>query len=251
MPPVRDEFVVVAEGPDWIVVDKPAPLMVHPTRLDGEPTLYHGLRAYLCYEIANGGQVSIITRLDRETTGLVLVATTRGAARRLGKAMAAREVKKRYEALVHGWPGEDRFEVDAPLRDRRDYEDSPVAVMVGVDVGGAEARTRFGVRRRFERGGESYAWLEVWPETGRKHQIRAHLAHVGHPIVGDKLYRDPSIYLRMVEAGGVTAELASELVMSRQALHASGLWVGELGWEIGLAEDLGEFLGEVREGDCQ
>ena len=173
-------FRVVAESADWIVVDKPAPLQVHPAKPDSPPTLLDGLEDLLAYEITNGARLSIINRLDRETSGVVVVAKNRETARVFGKAMMRRQVEKVYLALVHGWPEQDAFTIDAPLRRRGEFD--PVGAGAS-DAGGAfrrggqphggagaatvDAGRRCGVRSDF-------ALVEARPLTGRMHQIRVH-----------------------------------------------------------------------------
>lgn len=222
------DFAVVDESPDWIVVNKPAPLQIHPSKPDGPPTLWHGLRALLGYELATGGALSIINRLDRETSGLVLIAKHPAAARAMNKAMMRREVRKQYTALVYGWPTEDSWTVDAPLLRRGDVEASPVYLMQAVHPQGVPSCTSFRVLRRFEPAhlsGRPFALLEATPHTGRMHQIRVHLQHSGHPVVGDKLYGpDPQWYLRQIRDGW-TAEAAAVLLLPRHALHSSHLGI--------------------------
>src|SRR5881227_2425024 len=108
-------FTVIDETDDYIVVDKPAFLLTHPTKPDQRTTLWKELRELLAFEIANGGQVSIVNRLDRETSGLVLVAKTAAAARRFGLLMQERRLHKEYLAIVWGWPDWESKIVDAPL----------------------------------------------------------------------------------------------------------------------------------------
>jgi 23S rRNA pseudouridine1911/1915/1917 synthase len=97
-------FNIIEESEDYIVVDKPAFLLTHPTKPDERTTLWKQLRELLAFEIANGGQVSIVNRLDRETSGLVLVAKTAAAARRFGLLMQQQRFHKEYRAIVWGWP---------------------------------------------------------------------------------------------------------------------------------------------------
>ena len=97
---------IVAETDDFLVVDKPPFLRIHPSKPDQTDTLWNELRALLVYEIANGGQVSIINRLDRETSGLVLVAKHRAAAKKFSQLMERRGIGKEYLALAHGWPAQ-------------------------------------------------------------------------------------------------------------------------------------------------
>src|SRR5450755_5161865 len=94
----RAGFAIVDETDEYVVVDKPPFLLMHPTKPDGQPTLWKELRELLAFEIANGGQVSLVNRLDRETSGLVLVAKTSAAARRFGLAMQEQRLKKEYLA---------------------------------------------------------------------------------------------------------------------------------------------------------
>ena len=108
-------FKVIDETADYIVVDKPAFLLAHPTKPDQRTTLWKQLRELLAFEIANGGQVSIVNRLDRETSGLVLVAKTSTAARKFGLLMQRHRLKKQYLAIASGWPEWETKVVDAPL----------------------------------------------------------------------------------------------------------------------------------------
>src|SRR5436853_3120665 len=108
-------FTVVDETDDYIVVDKPPFLLIHPTKPDQRITLWKQLRELLAFEIANGGQVSIVNRLDRETSGLVLVAKTASAARRFGLLMQEQRLHKEYLAIVWGWPEWETKIVNVPV----------------------------------------------------------------------------------------------------------------------------------------
>ena len=111
----RRYFKIIHETDDYIVVDKPPLLLVHPTKPNGATTLWAELRQLLAFEIASGGQVSIVNRLDRETSGIVLVAKTTAAAREFGLLMQSRRVSKEYHAIVWGWPDWETKSVDAPI----------------------------------------------------------------------------------------------------------------------------------------
>jgi len=233
-----------------VVVDKPAHLLVHPSVPGNPTTLWDGLKEWLAFELVNGGQVSIITRLDRETSGIVLVATTTGAARRLGMAMQAKAFTKTYLAIVWGWPTDDEFEVDAPLLRKGEIEESPVWVKQTVHPSGKNSRTTFRVLQRFNKAtsnGDRFSLVECHPETGRMHQIRVHLQHAGHPMVGDKLYGKPGehCYLEFIETGW-TNSLEKQLLLNRQALHSSKLsWSDEQGpheWVCPLPKELENFI---------
>src|ERR1051325_11814848 len=108
-------FPIIAETDDYLVVDKPPFLLTHPTKPDGQPTLWKQLRELLAFEIANGGEVSIVNRVDRETSGLVLVAKNSATARRFGLLMQKQRIAKEYLAIVWGWPEWETTSVDAPL----------------------------------------------------------------------------------------------------------------------------------------
>ncbi len=239
-------FEVVAESADWIVVNKPAPLIVHPANRKPEPTLLGGLENLLAYEIANGARLGIVTRLDRDTSGLVLVAKTTHAARELGWAFERREVNKEYLAVVHGWPVLDDWECAEPILRAGDQVTSVIWVRQMVHPLGKACLTGFKVERRFERAEGKFSLVRCFPKTGRMHQIRVHLADAGFPIVGDKIYAgDGSEYLAWM-AHGWTPELARALILPRHALHAAVLevpWDGHmLRWQSELGRDLQEFL---------
>ena len=253
-------FNVVDETDDYAVVDKPPFLLVHPTKPNGARTLWQGLRELFAFEIANGGQISIVNRLDRETSGLVLVAKTAVAARRFGLLMQRQELKKEYLAIVWGWPEWQRYVVDAPLGRQGKYQESAIWLKQTIHPGGAPAQTEFDVERRFTRGAplpqratcgralrdEKFSLIRAMPLTGRTHQIRVHLASLGHPIVGDKIYGpDEQLYLRFIEKGW-TPELEERLLLSRHALHSAKLAIeGEREWTSPLPSDLSEFCSGV------
>lgn len=238
----QDAFRVAAEGDDWIVADKPAGLLTHPTRPDGAPTLWGGLRALLAYELANRGKLSIITRLDRETSGLVLVALTPVRARALGLAMQRGGIGKEYMAIVRGAPDWDGKTVDAPIIRQGDVGESKIWLKRCVDERGSAARTDFQVEARFVSAGCEMALVRARPRTGRTHQIRVHLAYAGFPVVGDKIYgRREDAYLEFIRTGW-TPTLARELLLPRHALHACGLLFQDAGGarkvSIGLPADM-------------
>ncbi len=246
-PSTINPFPIVAETAELLVVDKPAFLLVHPSKPSDARTLWHRLRELLAFELACGGQVSIINRLDRETSGLTLVAKTRAAARALCREMEGRRIAKEYLAIVWGWPERDAWTVDAPLLRQGEREPFRIYLKQMIHPDGTQARTRFRVERRFTRATENggrFALVRVFPETGRMHQIRVHLAHSGHAIVGDKIYGpDESCYLEFIETGWSPA-LAARLLLPRHALHASVLRLErcEQGWYAPRPDDLAAFL---------
>jgi len=242
---VHPEFRVIDESPDWLVVDKPAPLIVHPANLQPEPTLLGGIEALLQYEIANGQRPAIVTRLDRDTSGIVLVAKTTAAARELGMMMERREAEKEYLAIVHGHPPDDAWESREPILRAAEIGPSDIWVRQSPHPAGRPCHTRFTVERRFRRAGRAFALVRCFPTTGRMHQIRVHLAATGHPIVGDKIYSgDGSEYLDWMKHGWTTG-LGCRLLLPRHALHATRLeipWIGgRVSWQSPLPTDLQAF----------
>ena len=237
------DFELVAETEEYAVVEKPPFLLVHPTKPGGPRTLWSELRNLFAFEIANGGQVSIVNRLDRETSGLMLIAKTSAAARRFGLLMQAQRIGKEYLAVVWGWPDWDSTTVDAPIARAGEFGPSPIWLKQAIHPSGAQALTEFVVAERFVRAGERFAIVRAIPQTGRTHQIRVHLASLGHAIVGDKIYGpDENYYLQFIETGW-TPELERALRLPRHALHSSRLKVDESeSWESGLPSDLKSWI---------
>ena len=246
------DFRIIDETDDYIVVDKPAFLLTHPTKPNGAPTLWKQLHQLLAFEIAGGGQVSIVNRLDRETSGLVLVAKTSAAARRFGMLMQERRLRKEYLAVVWGWPEWQTKVVDAPLDRQGEHQESEIWLKQMIHPAGAPAQTEFRIERCFVRSGapggralptHKFSLIRAVPITGRTHQIRVHLASIGHPVVGDKIYGpDEQLYLRFIDTGW-TPELEQRLLLPRHALHSTKLAiVGKIEWESPLPVDLVEFM---------
>lgn len=226
------EFAVVHEDDDLLVVDKPAGLVVHPGAGHPEGTLVNGLLARYP-ELAEVGQPDrpgIVHRLDRGTSGLMAVARTQRAYDALVSALQARDVARHYKALVWGHQDSPHGVVDAPIgRSSRE----PTRMAVSAD--GREARTHYEVDLQFsEPSDTSLLWCRL--ETGRTHQIRVHLAAIGHPVVGDQRY------------GGHRASIA----LDRPFLHAARLGLAHpvsgahLEWTSQLPADLSAVLAALR-----
>ena len=244
--PVPTELPVVYEDPYLFAISKPANVPVHPT------ARYHRNTVVKLLEAERPGQsFTLAHRLDRETSGVLLLAKTREADRGIKKMLEAREaVEKHYLAITWGAPVEDRFRVDLPLE--LDPE-ARLRVMMRVAKPGTglSATTHFEVLDRTDARGKTYSLVACRLETGRQHQIRVHLAAMGCPIVGDKLYGpDPELFARGAD-GVLTDEDREILELDRHALHASKLAFdppitgARVSIEAPLPEDLASFWREV------
>jgi 23S rRNA pseudouridine1911/1915/1917 synthase len=210
-PDVPRHYQVVLEDEDFMVIDKPAGLPIHTTA-----KFYRNTLTALLRERHPNEDMQVCHRLDRETSGLMLVARGLAAASKLKQAFAQRRVSKTYLALVHGVPTPPAGTVDAPMK----LLDTRTRIMMGVAADGLPSVTRYRVLEAFA----AHALVEASPETGRQHQIRVHLAHAGHPIVGDKLYRAGEVPFMAYCDGGMTPELLEAFDgLDRQALHAHRL----------------------------
>lgn len=216
LPPTRFEpedipIEVVYEDEYLIVVNKPAGMVVHPAAGVASGTLANGLAFHFQKLSTSGGEArpGIVHRLDKDTSGLLVVAKTESAHENLADQFRAREVFKSYVALVHGQLETDRGEIDQAIaRDPRHR------TRMAIVRGGRAALTLYRVRQRFNR----FTLLDVELKTGRTHQIRVHLAWLKHPVVGDETYgggRD-----KMVSDPVLRSRIAK---LGRQFLHAEKL----------------------------
>ena len=214
LPPPPDELPLLSIDPHLVAIDKPAGLLAYPMgvrRVSALTILKHQLRRAGLPE-----ELRPAHRLDRETTGVLLATRHLEADRAIKAAFKAGEVGKTYLALVRGHL-EAPVTVDAPIG--RDQQ-GPIRIKMAITRDGKAAVTDLEPLEHFGDEGAGWTWVHARPRTGRTHQIRLHLAHVGHPIVGDRIYCDDGIaFLRWWDGLIDDSDLA-RLELPRQALHA-------------------------------
>lgn len=212
-PPCPRTFGVIHDDPHMMVIDKPAGLPVHVSA-----KFYFNTLTRVMFERYPDRRLQICHRLDRETSGALVLADGREAAAALKGQFAAHRVRKTYLAVVHGRPAWDRRDIDLPLGLTR-RRDARIDIRMEVRADAPPARTLAEV---VDRAGD-FALVRCHPVTGRQHQIRAHLAAVGHPIVGDKLYaHGDDCFIEYCEQG-LTPALLDRLLLPRHALHAASV----------------------------
>ncbi|HYC79913.1 MAG TPA: RluA family pseudouridine synthase [Candidatus Binatia bacterium] len=232
--PMAYELKIVFENPDIMVIDKPANLVVHPGAGHKQDTLSNALIAKYpeITKVGDPARPGIIHRLDEDTSGLIVVAKTQAGYDYMKKLFLTREIQKEYITLVHGVPEKLHDTINEPIG----RSSSHVKMKVGI---GKEAVTEYRIlaTNQESEGLDQMALLRVKLHTGRTHQIRVHMAHIGHPVVGDQLY------------GGIYKKADTQLI-NRQFLHAAQLKFNlpdgthlDLGSE--LPQDLQEVLKKV------
>src|SRR5580658_10816981 len=216
---------VVYEDDDLAIVDKPAGMMVHAGAgatddVRNRGTLVNALLHHFKKLSKVGGELrpGIVHRLDRATSGLMVVAKNDESHRRLAKQFSGREVRKTYSALVHGWPLQDRGTIQSAISRHSQKRTR----MTTRGFGGREAVTHYSVVRKIDAPYGKFALVEVKIETGRTHQIRVHMSSLGHPVVGDALYGAPG-ELRSQSNKRRAAGMPAILALNRNFLHSATL----------------------------
>ncbi|MBI4153614.1 RluA family pseudouridine synthase [Candidatus Woesebacteria bacterium] len=224
---------IIYEEAAFLVLYKPAGWIVTQSQTSKDQPVLQAWLSQKEYPLAKSRKErsGIVHRLDKETSGIILVAKTKSTFENLQKQFKERRVGKTYLALLHGRLGSKKGEIEVPvgrLPWRRDR--------FGVLPGGRMSKSSFKVLREYNRGGESFSLVEARPETGRTHQIRIHFKYLGHPVVSDEFY-----------AGRKTAR-ADRKWCPRLFLHASAIDFfhpqrgQKVKFSIGLPDDLGSVL---------
>jgi 23S rRNA pseudouridine1911/1915/1917 synthase len=222
--PQQIPLAILYEDAQIVVVDKPAGMIVHPAKGHWEGTLASALAHHFGTLSARGGPTrpGIVHRLDRDTSGAIVVAKNDQAHDALAAQFKSRRVEKQYLAIVAGTPDRDRDLIDEPIGDHPTQREKKA--IRRHDPSGREAATEYDVVERFA----GYALVRARPKTGRTHQIRLHLAHIGCPVLCDRLYggRAKITELELIPRGQVLQDdargrlAAAEPLLQRQALHA-------------------------------
>lgn len=255
-PPVYDvapepiPLDIVYEDDYLLALNKPAGIIVHPATRTQGGTIANGL-AHYCKQLAKTDdpfRPGIVHRLDKNTTGIMIVAKTEEAHWRLSQQFEERTTEKVYLAIVHGAPDFDEDIIDVPIGQHPTVHDRYVATGFAERLGGKfekklskSAVTRYKVLRRIR----GYSLLELYPKTGRTHQLRIHMSHIRHPIVGDPFYGGRHVSRHQVSG---RSEDGHAPYFTRQLLHASRLTVTHpilqkpLTVRAPLAADMQEFL---------
>ena len=234
---LSQQLIILLEDDDVLVVDKPGGLVCHSASRPEHTSLVVLLRE-------RGLETPrLINRLDRETSGLIIVAKNERAGKLLGKQVLRREIQKEYRAICWGEFPQAAGTIDQPIAVTAG---GPVYTKRVVDPAGKPSVTEFSVEQKLP----GFTVVGLRPQTGRAHQLRVHLAWLGYPIVGDKIYGpDERLYLEFIEQG-VTDAMLAKLLLPRHALHAGAVTFRHPGTQLPvtcraeLPADMAQFIEE-------
>lgn len=249
LPESRDDLPIVYEDNDLIVLNKPPGIVVHPARGNTTGTIVNALLGRL-EELPDTGdrtRPGVVHRLDKDTSGLLVVAKSQRGVRSLARQIATKEARRIYLAVVWGRPPTREGEINAPVG-RHTIDRKRMAV---TPFHSKPATTMFRLKEEF---GKVASLVELELLTGRTHQIRVHMEHYGYPVVGDPVYsgRETRKIFRAVPPGERETVAGCLKIMERQALHAARLIITHpaknyrMEFEAPLPEDMNELLGYLR-----
>ena len=233
---------ILYEDDDIIVINKPVGLVIHPAPGHASGTLCNALLHHVPNAM-NLPRAGVVHRLDKDTSGIMIVAKTLSAHSSLVESLQAREISREYIALVYGETTAGGT-VDAPIG-RHKVDRKRMAVLGDLDSAGKHAVTHYRIRQRYH----SYTLLDIKLETGRTHQIRVHMAHIHSPIVGDHVYGGR---IRIPKQCSENLRTAIQQ-FKRQALHAHQLTLQhpitkeKMSWQAPLADDIVQLLSNLEE----
>jgi 23S rRNA pseudouridine1911/1915/1917 synthase len=191
MQPEKIKLPIIYEDENVMVVNKSAGVLTHSKgSINTEGTVATFIEPYINSLELLGNRAGIVHRLDRATSGVIITAKNAATMSYLQKQFSLRKTNKKYFAVVEGWPVHESAIIDAPLERN---PKKPQTFRVGKS--GKTAQTEYKILKKFENNGRKYAFIELRPVTGRTHQLRIHLKHLGHPIVGDKVYGREDAYM--------------------------------------------------------
>ena len=210
---------ILYEDASFTVVNKPPGLVTHPAKGNWTGTMVNALQFHFDALSSVGGEhrPGIVHRLDRDTSGLLIVAKEDKAHKDLARQFENRTIQKEYLALVFGEPSRDSDFIERPIGTHPAHREK--MAIRNVEDGGREAATFYEVLERFD----GFALVRCRPKTGRTHQIRVHLTHIGHPILADKMYAGRGATFTLGEIAGLEHPEAGRILLDRQALHAHAL----------------------------
>jgi len=234
-----NDIKIIFENDDFIVLDKPAGILTHPTLAGEKDTLVNWL-SNKCPEILrfswpDVNRPGIVHRLDKDTSGLIILAKNPEMMKKLQAQFKNREIKKTYQALVIGHtPNEDKIDIPIVRDNQKDMMRVEPMIFSFSRGTARPATTVYKTLARYRYKSNDLSLVEVYPQTGRMHQIRVHLKHAGFPLVGDQMYSTK-----------LSKKISDSLDINRQFLHATKLEIENQVFKSDLSKDLKSVLNEL------